>query len=160
MVAPVVQPQARALIALVVAAAVLVLGLVGIVIRPQENRDALTLSARPFQATSQNWLALATIDKTDAYCVWYINRKEDAVSNALSKCGQGYKLASVSDRECVGIARWGRELYWSSDVSPRQAALAAIRKCELAVREACGLHFAICPDGTGHFHSEDWPNHP
>jgi hypothetical protein len=134
----------------------------GVVQTSKAKQDALKLSTQPFKPTYQRWMALATIDEISGTWVDGGSSKEEATANVLSSCkhnfGKDCVLVSATNSECLGIARRGSEVYWSFDISPRRAALSSIDKCEVASRNSCGLHFVTCPDGTGYFLSQEWPD--
>jgi tetratricopeptide (TPR) repeat protein len=129
--------------------------------RELAKREASALPARVFQANLQQWMALATIDKSDATWVACCqSSRENAIKTVLESCkirfGRDCGLVSTSNSECLAIARQDSEVYWSFDAIPRSAALGAIDKCETASHKACGLHFARCPDGTNYYITQEW----
>jgi hypothetical protein len=80
------------------------------------------------------------------------------MASCRTKFGKECTLTFTSNSKCLGIARRGSKFYWTSDMSPRQAALEAINQCDTASRAPCGLHFTVCPDGTGYFLRQQWPD--
>jgi hypothetical protein len=130
--------------------------------RDLARREALALPASAYQATPNKWMAFATIVPDGTWVHWGDPGRDKAIAEVLSSCKEKFQndctIQFTSNSECLAISRRGTRFYWTSDISPRQAALVAINKCETASRAPCGLHFTMCPNGTGYFERQTWPD--